>query len=82
MKRETITEKTQRLGLGMATWSPGDGATRYRFFLTTLADYHSGQELVTCLGRAEAHTWLNGYHVGVNAALTGARCRCHAEVAE
>jgi hypothetical protein len=61
-KRETIEAKAARLGLSCGTWSPGDGATRYRFFAGVgHGDYHEGHELGTCLGRAEAHTWLNGY---------------------
>lgn len=66
VKRESIEDKANRLGIGCATWAPGDGATRYRFFPTIDCDYHAGDELGTCLGRAEAHVWLNGYAAARN----------------
>lgn len=55
-------------GVHIATWSPGDGMTRYRFVRiegnTTSLDYFgaSGSDVLgTCLGRSEAYTWLQGY---------------------
>lgn len=57
------------LGLSVSTWSPGDGATRYRFHVlaNSPADYHSGSELFTALGRAEAVTFLRGFAAGKGA---------------
>lgn len=63
MIRETIETKARRLGLYATIWRPGDGVTRYRLHATA-ADYHDGSHLATCLGRAEAHVWLNGYAAG------------------
>ena len=62
-------------GLRVATWAPGDGARRYRFFEAArkrrvggtfgvthrvYADYHEGGEIYTALGRGEALTFLSG----------------------
>lgn len=50
--------------LHVATYSPGDGITRYRFF-RELSDYFEGNELGTALGPREAMVWLGGYAEGI-----------------
>lgn len=67
--KKLVEQLARTLDLCVATWSPGDGVTRYRFFHTTPAKgqvwrlYDGGGELVTCRGASEAHTWLDGYAV-------------------
>lgn len=61
--------------LAFGTWSPGDGKTRYRFFLpqtpapgflpSRYADYDTGGAIFTALGRGEAITFLRGYLEGI-----------------
>lgn len=53
----------RQVGLHVATWSPGDGMTRYRFF-DRESDYDSGEGLVTVGGRKDALLWLRGYSSG------------------
>jgi hypothetical protein len=47
-------------GLHVETWSPGDGATRYRVFERPSA-YHAGGELYTALGSRDLLSWVHGY---------------------
>lgn len=71
MKKSVYTEAA-RLGVYVATWSPGDGATRYRFFREGtrtregewVADYNQGDDIFTALGRGEALVWLRGFSKG------------------
>jgi len=52
-------------GLNVATHSPGDGATRYRFFKGLRpVSFFSDRGLYTALGISEAETWLAGYRKG------------------
>jgi hypothetical protein len=68
--------------LHIATWSPGDGATRYRFIdahqapgdiprtLGGQLDYYgapSSRVCYTALGLAEAWSWMRGYIAAANA---------------
>lgn len=61
----------------IATWSPGDGMTRYRMIAiegnSTSLDFFgaSGSDVLgTCLGLRDAYTWLQGYRASH---LQGAR---------
>ena len=56
------------VGLHIATWAPGDGVTRYRFF-TKPTDYHAGDGIYTALGLKEAWCFVRGYA----ASKTGAK---------
>jgi hypothetical protein len=48
-------------GWGVSTWSPGDGATRYRFHLPGKPhDYFEDGGVFTALGRKEADTFARG----------------------
>jgi hypothetical protein len=62
-----IEARTDAAGLSVATWAPGDGVKRYRFFRrgadgSVHADYHQGHELFTARGRKEALAFLAGHH--------------------
>jgi len=68
-KNIEILAKALRNGLTIATHSPGDGVTRYRFFKRDNEhphghDYHEGKEYYTALGPKEAHAFLDGVAVG------------------
>ena len=60
---DQITEQAAGMGLFVSTWSPGDGATRYRFTVRPQG-YSEGDGLYTALGRAQALVWLNGFSHG------------------
>lgn len=67
MARETVNDVrriTEMCGLRFATWSPGDGFTRYRFFRgNDPSDYFGPSNGIgTCLGVKESMIWLRGYH--------------------
>ncbi len=55
-------------GLSVATWAPGDGVTRYRFFLAKRgevhADYHQGDGIYTSLGRKDALNFVRAFGLG------------------
>ena len=59
----TMAERAKRHGLYVATWTPGDGLRRYRFF-DRPSDYDEGHEIFTALGRKEALAFLFGVAVG------------------
>lgn len=59
----TVEAFAREVGLYVATWSPGDGWTRYRFY-DKPTDYNDGQELMTVAGRKDALVWLRGYRAG------------------
>lgn len=48
--------------LNIYTWSPGDGVTRYR--VSDKDSFFAGDGLVTCHGRKELITWINGFFDG------------------
>jgi hypothetical protein len=52
-----------RVGLFIDSYSPGDGVTRYRFFLQP-TDYFAGDGIYTALGKKEAETFVNGFIQG------------------
>lgn len=59
-------------GIHIATWSPGDGMTRYRF-IDKRSEPHwcwsydaTSHPLYTALGLREASIWLLGYASGQN----------------
>lgn len=58
-----VSRRCQQLGLSVATWAPGDGVRRYRFFPGSVGipDYDQDGALGTCLGLQEADVWLDGY---------------------
>jgi hypothetical protein len=65
---ETMTElrsNAARVGLHFDTYSPGDGVTRYRFFLQP-TDYFAGNGIYTALGKKEAETFVAGFVLGVH----------------
>lgn len=69
MERETIKDVrriVEACGLAFDTWSPGDGMTRYRFFLKDDpggVDYFGGSHpLWTALGVKESMIWLRGFN--------------------
>lgn len=55
-------------GLSVATWAPGDGVIRYRFFLAKRgevhADYHQGDGIYTALGRKDALNFVRAFGLG------------------
>jgi hypothetical protein len=59
------------VGLVIGTWAPGDGVTRYRFFLSDgksrYGDYHQGDGLYTALGRKDAMAFIAAYGKGRSA---------------
>ena len=64
--RKDIMRRAEMLGLNVTTWSPGDGATRYRFSRLD-HDYFAlgGNNSFTALGVAEADAMLGAYGYGV-----------------
>jgi hypothetical protein len=55
-----LKDFARSLGLYVATWAPGDGVTRYRFFTQPLR-YDQGDGLYTALGLKEAWCFVRGY---------------------
>lgn len=58
-----VMRRAERHRLYVATYSPGDGKTRYRFF-ANIANYSDSGSLYTALGIAEAEIWLEGFVSG------------------
>lgn len=75
MQRRQMFELAERCKVHIATWSPGDGVTRYRFIDKRSEphwqwDYFStSHPLYTALGLREASVWLLGYSAGLNTKL-------------
>lgn len=66
---EALQAEAREAGLLVCTWSPGYGATRYRFFvrakLAQCQDYFGpASGVYTALGLAEARTYLAGVRAG------------------
>jgi hypothetical protein len=65
-KRKTspLAADADRCGLSVATYAPGDGVTRYRFFdgpTRHKQDYFGpGNGIYTALGRKDAETFIAG----------------------
>jgi hypothetical protein len=51
--KRDILRSWERAGIYVATWSPGDGTTRYKFFLEPL-DYFEGDGLAVVVGWSQA----------------------------
>lgn len=66
--RNSIKQGWRDRGLFVDTYSPGDGVTRYRFFLTD-SDYFSDHGIYTALGWKEAVTFAAGFMNGVHRGL-------------
>lgn len=61
-RKDLLSENAKRVGLYVATWSPGDGVARFRFFKSRKpVSYYQGDGVYTALGIKEAETWLSGY---------------------
>jgi hypothetical protein len=57
-----LREDTKKAGLYLATYSPGDGVTRYRFFNKPGSNYFGPRDgIYTALGIKEAEIFLAGY---------------------
>jgi len=71
--REEVMNRAVDLGIYCATWSPGDGITRYRFFLSLEnADqnyFGPANGDFTALGAKEALTFLDGVKAGIELEL-------------
>lgn len=64
-RRALLRLLVNHAALGLATYSPGDGLTRYRFFPSgSPSDYFGAAELYTALGVKEALTFVRGYIAG------------------
>jgi hypothetical protein len=66
-----MEQAANAVGLAFGTWAPGDGQTRYRFFVKSkgspYADYHQGDGLYTALGRKDALAFIAAYGKGRSA---------------
>lgn len=72
MTKKEIKEMALARGIYCATYAPGDGVTRYRFFKEK-QDYFGGSgydRLYTALGAKEAFVWLTGFQSGQSVART------------
>jgi hypothetical protein len=67
----SVESAAAAVGLVVGTWAPGDGITRYRFFLSdgksSYGDYHQGDGLYTALGRKDALAFVSAYGKGRSA---------------
>ncbi len=62
--RDTITDLRnicKRADLHFATWSPGDGMTRYRFYSKPDCNYFGDDGIYTALGLKDALSFARGY---------------------
>ena len=59
--RQNLETRARQVGVNVDTYSPGDGVTRYRFFINGEKDYFEAGGVYTALGFKEAETWLAGY---------------------
>ncbi len=63
-RKDALRAGAKRLGLYVATYSPGDGVTRYRFIKSRKGkpvSYFAHDGVYTALGISEAETFLAGY---------------------
>lgn len=59
---QELQDYARSAGLHVATWSPGDGTTRYRFFDTPGNTYFGpANGIYTALGLKDAWNYLYGY---------------------
>ena len=61
--RKELEYQAASTGLFMAAYSPGDGVTRYRFFLEP-HDYFQSNGLLTARGTREAMAFVRGFREG------------------
>lgn len=62
---QQLRDAAERQGLYMRTYSPGDGATRYRFTRDRNSGYFGPDSgIYTALGRKEANAFLEGFLAG------------------
>lgn len=63
---EELQDYAKTVGLHVATWSPGDGTTRYRFF-TKAGNTYFGPDsgIYTALGYKDALNYAYAYGAGV-----------------
>lgn len=61
--RESVRSSWTCRGLYTATWSPGDGITRYRFALAPF-DYHETNGIHTALGWKAAVAFAEAFLLG------------------
>jgi hypothetical protein len=70
--------------LYIATWSPGDGVTRYRFFTKPNtprgADYNAGGQIHTVLGYKNAELFVEAFTAGYVAHESGVTLADFAEM--
>jgi len=65
---ETLGGMGKRGGFFVSTYSPGDGATRYRFY-SEEKGYHDEEGDFTALGFAEALAYARGRLIGFQKAV-------------
>lgn len=61
--RNELRDLATQAGLFIDSYSPGDGITRYRFFIRE-SDYFAGDGIFTALGLKEAMIFIRGYRLG------------------
>jgi hypothetical protein len=66
-KEEMLNMLLNGTGYHVATWSPGDGATRYAV-VPKGHTYHSHDGVARALGFAQAHVMAKAFLAGYNAA--------------
>ena len=67
----SMEQAAHSVGLVFGTWAPGDGQTRYRFFVRKGSerhgDYNQGDGIYTALGRKDAMAFISAYGKGRSA---------------
>ena len=64
-RRANLDDSAARCGLFVRTYSPGDGATRYRFFTDPANTYFGpGNGIATVLGISAAEAFVGAYAAG------------------
>ena len=64
----TLSDTLANAGVSVRTYSPGDGKTRYRFFLNAPEGqtyFGPDNGMYTALGRKEAETFAAGYYFAI-----------------
>ena len=75
-----LTHDLEKHCLWVATWSPGDGMTRYRFFDKPGNSYFGpGSGIYTAAGIAEAETFVTGWVLG---RASGKKCAAMQQIAD
>jgi hypothetical protein len=69
---EELRQDCARVGLAFATYGPGDGITRYRFYVGQPGqDFHGCHSIHTALGFKAAQTFAAGFVQGWYACQEG-----------